>query len=190
MYFLILDWYQYLRVTHITAFAEKKEYRCYAMKKILYKKILVTHDGSELASKALPHAVAIARANDAEVLLLQVVRSVGQESALVGAPSIYPPIVTFGDTALETVKENKRRAKHQLEKIKAEFEANGVTHVNVYVEEGVGQDVITDIAKTEHCDLIVMSTHGRSGLGRVLLGSVADYVIRHAPCPVLVVRSR
>lgn len=156
------------------------------MKKITYKKILVTHDGSQLASAALPHAATLARMYNAEILLLQVVRSVEQEIAtttLVGI-GMYPVV---SDLSSDSVKEDKKQARHHLEKLTTELEAEGVGKIQIIVKEGSAEDVINKVAKTEHCDLIVMSTHGRSGLGRALLGSVTDYVIRHAHCPVLVV---
>lgn len=179
-------------MTRITAFQTEEDYIYYAMEKVVYRKILVTYDGSELASSAFSHAVALALACDAEALLLQVVNSVEQESALMSSPGIgiFPAVATAGSAAFIVVKENKRRAKQQLKKFKADFEASGVKNLKIYIEEGLAQDVIVDVAKMEHCDLIVMSTHGHSGLGRVLLGSVADHVIRHAICPVLVVHPK
>ncbi len=57
------------------------------------------------------------------------------------------------------------------------------------VRRGQPSDVICDFAEEEGADLIVMTTHGRSGLSRLLMGSVAEHVLRHAPCPVLTVRT-
>lgn len=152
------------------------------MKTVTYQKILVTHDGSELASSALPHAKSIAQMYNAEVILLRVV--VPLEVMPMAAnvdPGVYPLTV-------EAKKREKRDARSQLEKIRSDFEDNGIPNVITYVEEGLAQDVIIDIAKIEQCDMIVMSTHGRSGIIRTILGSVTDYVVRHSSCPVLVVR--
>ncbi|OAI53569.1 hypothetical protein AYO44_04030 [Planctomycetaceae bacterium SCGC AG-212-F19] len=56
------------------------------------------------------------------------------------------------------------------------------------LEEGVPAHVIARVAEETNCDLIVMGTHGRSGLSRLLMGSVAEQVVRHAPCPVLTIK--
>ena len=158
-----------------------------SMESIHYRKILVTHDGSDLASLALPHAVALAHHYGAEILLLHVITSIEQETAMMSSlDGDRYPFVGIQDSAQEAVKENKREAKHQLEKIKTELEKNDVK-VTLFVEEGAASSVIVDVARKEHCDLIVMATHGRSGLGRVLLGSVADHIIHHSPCPVMVI---
>ncbi|HRN95847.1 MAG TPA: universal stress protein [Candidatus Levybacteria bacterium] len=158
------------------------------MKNSMYNKILVTHDGSTLASMAIPHAVYMASAFNAEVILLYAVNSVAQETAVLHTHALYQ-LAAFENMAIETVKRNKKYALKTLEKVKREFEKGGVQKITVRVEEGPAQDVIRDIAKLEQCDLIVMATHGRSGLKRVLIGSVADDTVRHAQCPVLVIPS-
>ena len=61
-------------------------------------------------------------------------------------------------------------------------------HVRTAIIEGHAGTAIVDAAIAEHADVIVMATHGRGGLGRAFLGSVADHVVRHSPCPVLLVR--
>lgn len=161
-----------------------------AMKNLSYRRILVTNDGSTLAKSAFPHAISLALAAKAEVLLLQVINSVAQELEAMSDPAMgmNPPVVSYGNIAIELVKENQQKAILQMEKIKTEFLKAGIPKVTTYIMEGLAQDVIIDIARKKHCDLIVMSTHGRSGLGRVMLGSVTDHVIRHASCPILVVR--
>lgn len=160
------------------------------IKQIQYKKILVTHDGSKCASAVIPHAVSLANTFNAEIVLLQVVSSVPQEVSSMSTPGIgmYPPIERLGDEALKLVNGNKMRAKKQLETIKNELEEAGVLHVKVRVEEGLAQEIILYIAKKEKCDLIAMSTHGRTGIGKVLLGSVTEHVMHHAKCPVFIVR--
>jgi len=159
------------------------------MKSINYKKILVTHDGSNLASQAIPHVVALAQAFQAEILLLRVVNSVSQELTQ-RSPSNTPPIPTLYEAIIDIVKENKLVAKNQLVQIKKELENQGIKQVAIAVGEGLAQDVILNTAGTKNYDLIVMSTHGRSGFGRALLGSITDHVVRNAQCPVLVVRPK
>lgn len=156
------------------------------MEKKTYQKILLALDGSELASSAVPHAYSIAAMCNADIVLLRVIPSVAQ-TMLGLAPGEPPPVPDIAEAAFAIAKEAKKNAKHQLEKVKAELLKNGVKNVEVAVEEGYADTVIVDVAKQRNCELIVMSTHGRSVLGRAFLGSVADHVIRNAHCPVLVV---
>ncbi len=79
-----------------------------------------------------------------------------------------------------------RYALEQLDKRLAELEAAGVSARQVH-ENGRPDEVIVSLARREHADLIVIGTHGRSGLSHVLLGSVAERVLRQAPCPVMTV---
>ncbi len=159
------------------------------MKQVTYKKILVTHDGSVLASSVLPHAVAIAEAFDGEVLLLQVTESVYQNT-------LYTPITPYtasysSPQEYERVtKIEKNSAIKNLTKLKKELESSGILKVNTKVVEGNAGEEIVVFARKSKVDLIIMATHGRSGLGRVLLGSVADHVVRNAYCPVLLVHPK
>jgi universal stress protein A len=163
------------------------------MKKFRYKKILVPHDGSHFASSVLSHAVTLASLYNAEILLLRVVNSVEQEAIMLNPQNIGTnggPYPDSGTTAIElvgVVNEYKKRARYQLGKLKTELQKNGISNIKTSLQEGNAKDVILEVAKKEKCDLIALSTRGRSGLGRALLGSVADYVIRHAPCPILVI---
>lgn len=74
----------------------------------------------------------------------------------------------------------------ELDRLRSPDPAVTVTHL---ILEGDPAGVIVDVAREHGCDLIVMGTHGRSGLGRLVLGSVAEHVIRHAPCPVLTTKA-
>lgn len=159
------------------------------MKKISYRKILVTHDGSDLSLEAIPHALSLAKAYQSEVLLLHAVYSVKALTSMVGTADFFPPVIPLEDIA-KTVALLKKSARNALDNIKTDFEKNGVSKITSYIEEGDAANIISDVAKVEKCDLIVMATHGRSGLRRAMLGSVADYVVRHAQCPVLLVRAK
>jgi universal stress protein A len=159
------------------------------MKQVIYKKILVTHDGSKLASIALPHALSLAYGLNTQILLFRVIDPVEQEVVMVDPMGVVSAITT-GKTAVEVVEENEKMVFEQLKRIKEEMEGSGARKVDIKVTAGEADKEIIATAKQEHCDLIVMSTHGRSGLGRTLLGSVTDSVIRHSPCPVLVVRAQ
>lgn len=160
------------------------------MKKITFNKILVTHDGSRLASFALPYATEMARAFEAEIILLQAVNSVEEELAMLNAPGMYSQVAYTADFAEDIFRRNKKRAKRLLEDIKKRMEEEGVTNVIVSVEEGFAEEVILEVAKKENCDLIIMSSQGLSGFKRAILGSVTDHVVSNATCPVLVVHPK
>lgn len=164
------------------------------MKNITLQKFLVTLDGSKLASAAVPYANIMAARLDAELLLLRVVETVAQQTASLTPVTVPPAIASPGlnatKIARKIVKEKITKAKAELEGLKTSLEDNCVRKVSTIVKQGSASSTIVETAKRQKCDLIFISTHGRSGLGRALLGSVADYVIRHAPCPVLVVHPR
>lgn len=151
-----------------------------------YKKIMVPHDGSTFSSAALPHAFLLAHTFDAKLLLFRSVESVGQEMAALSPTGMMPASQTFGDIAVSIVRDIERAAKQQLKKLQVKLGEAGV-ETQVRVGHGWPGEEIVAAAKEENIDLIVMSTRGRSGIGRVMLGSVADYVVRHSPCPVLLI---
>lgn len=158
------------------------------MKEILYNKILVTHDGSRLASEAVPYAASLAAACGSEIILLNVTIAIGDTLAYIPTGELVPPMPIVTDE--RALKAAQKVALKQLQKVQSEFEKKGVSKVSMLIEQGNADSKIVDIAKRKHCDLIIMSSHGRSGLGRALLGSTADYVIHHATCPVMVVRPK
>jgi nucleotide-binding universal stress UspA family protein len=157
------------------------------MKEIRYNKILVTHDGSKLASLALPYARSIALACGSEIVLLHVTIALGETLAYVATGELAPPVAILTDE--KALKAAEKVAHDSLQKIKSELEKSGVSTITMVIEQGNAGKTIVDVAKKGHCDLVIMSSHGRSGLGRALLGSTADYAIHHAPCPVMIVRS-
>lgn len=154
-----------------------------------YKKLLVTHDGSECASAVLPHAVSMAIALNAEVLLLHVI---GPFTPSVRITSTYGiGVFTSPEideaAARELAKRARKTATKKLEEIKDELISAGIKKVHIKVEEGYAPELILYIAKEKNVDIIMMSTHGRTGLKKVLIGSVTEHVIHRATCPILVV---
>lgn len=143
----------------------------------MFKKILVPLDGSDAANQALPIAIRIAQYDNAEILLVR-------------APVLSKIPLTAGLEGMklfeETMAFRKQQCIHYLGYIR---QCNMYLNVpmNEYVAEGDPASVIVDAAESENIDLIVMTTHGRTGLRRWLMGSVTDKVLRHAPCPVLAV---
>jgi nucleotide-binding universal stress UspA family protein len=141
------------------------------------KQILVPVDFSDCSHKALQYGVSFARQFSAEVLLLHV---------LVTVPP--PPQMLVFDIETMHSKYHEDAAKHLS---KWRKEAISQASVKAVVREGLAahQEIV---AAAHECnsDLIVIGNHGRSGLSRMLTGSTAERVVRHAPCPVLVVRGR
>ncbi len=157
----------------------------------MYRKILLPLDGSELAHRAMRHAVEIGRLAGAEVVLLQVVDSEAQVIAQT-TPATIEPIPGTGSVSAEVVHEavaeQRRIAAANLEASAKTIRDAGVGSVSTELVEGAPGEAIVEAAKRLGCDLVVMATHGRSGLKRALLGSVADHVARNTPgIPVLLV---
>ncbi len=143
----------------------------------MYKHILCTLDGSPLAEKALPHALALAQAFQARLTLLRVVEMppvpIMPEAASVEI-NLLPYLMEDAQTYLNAKREEVRQTYPNTEAV---------------VMEGRAAETIADYAAEHDVDLIVMATHGRSGLSRLAFGSVADRVLRTAGCPVLLVRA-
>ena len=140
------------------------------------RKILVPFDFSEYSEKAFTWALAMAERWRARLLLLHVVP----------APS-YPPLLMgtyFNVAEFEASLRADAEARAQEFVTKTRGKA---IQVDTRVMLGEPFSDICRIAEEEKVDLIVMGSHGRTGLSHVLLGSVAERVVRHAPCPVLVV---
>lgn len=140
----------------------------------MYKRILVTLDRSEFAEQALVHAVAVAKAFGSTIELLSVVplpQAAGPDAGILFID--WDGEVAECEAYLAGVVSRLTE-----EGLKAESE----------IRRGEVTEEILRHAEEMHADLLVMSTHGRSGLGRWVYGSVADRVLRHAAVPVLLVR--
>ena len=138
--------------------------------------ILVPTDFSAYADQALEYAMALAQALQARLTLLHVFHlsplSVGD----------MPPAVL-----ITTLQEMETTAQQRMQATLARVHHAGL-HADSAIMEGIPLQTILDTAHARGVDLIVMGTHGRTGLTHVLMGSVAEKVVRLAPCPVLVVR--
>ncbi len=148
----------------------------------MYRKILVPLDGSELAEKVLPHAEAIARCMGAEIILFRNPVYAYEAAAGVASPYRRAPL-PLADEREEALKE----ATDYLNKVNFNLSMRGF-HVSTVVKEGACAEAIILFAREAGVDLIAMSTHGRSGLGRVVFGSVAEAVLHGAGKPVLLIR--
>jgi nucleotide-binding universal stress UspA family protein len=144
----------------------------------MYSKMLIPLDGSDLSERAIVDARNIAQGTDCELILVQVARSpLGKVPVAEGAP------IESERTALEVFS----TAQAYLEKVVSRLKQDGC-RTRFQVLEGDPADAIMDFADREKVDIIVMSTHGRSGLSRLLMGSVAEKVARETSYPVLLIK--
>lgn len=135
------------------------------------KKILVAFDGSKYSNEALREAVDMAKSSGAKLII-------------VSAVNINEEFETETPGLADKMTERTRRLLDKVaEKVSAKVEVEKEVHV------GDPYEIIVDVAKKKKADLIVMGSHGRTGLTRLLMGSVAAKVIGHAPCNVLVVKA-
>lgn len=151
----------------------------------MYKAILVPLDGSELSKSALPHACELTKAFNAHLILLFVVEPPSR--------AYYWATEPYGLMAAESAAEWEEKkeldmAEQFLRQTVDELKAQGVEAEYKIVEGDPGSE-ICDCAQALEADLIVMSTHGRSGIQRWVYGSVAEKVLRGAETPVLLVRA-
>jgi nucleotide-binding universal stress UspA family protein len=147
----------------------------------MYKKILVATDGSALSKKATSSAIAMAALTGAELVALKVVPR-------------YPQSYFEGGLAVQAAEVNrveKQWVDHGqtiVGAVQKAAEAKGVSTKAVTVKSDLISDAIIATAKKHGCDLIVMASHGRKGIKRVLLGSETQQVLTHTHIPVLVLR--
>lgn len=155
--------------------APKGEIKHPAQKAKPITRILFPTDFSETATKALNRAVALTEDFDAELFVLHVV-----DDSLV---------TTHVDQERKIILEELRR--HALEEMKKQLPPELLENFDTIgaVKRGEPGKEIAAYAETHNCDMIVMGSHGRTGVQRVLLGSVADKVVRQAKCPVFIERA-
>jgi nucleotide-binding universal stress UspA family protein len=138
----------------------------------MFKQLLIPLDRSPLSEQAVGRAAAIARATQASIDLLLVHEPFG-------VPADFPPASDADDFAAERV---------YLESVAAELRSGAAIHTTCAVLRGGASEMICERAKEIGANLIVMTSHARTGLDRLWLGSVADAVVRNATIPVLMLR--
>jgi universal stress protein A len=141
------------------------------------KRIVIATDFAESAEQALEYATELARTQGAELILLHV---------YVELPP-YPEVASAQVVAIH--EEQRRWVEAALDERARRARGAGLL-ARPLVRTGSPATMIARTAEEEGADMVVVGTHGRSGLDRLLLGSVAERVVRLAPCPVLVVKSR
>lgn len=147
----------------------------------MYQRILVATDGSTLSKKAVSSAIAMAALMQAELVALKVVPR-------------YPQSYFEGGLAVqasEITRVEKQWIEHGqaiVDAVQKTAESKGVKTKAVTVKSDLISDAIVATAKKHKCDLIVMASHGRRGIKRILLGSETQQVLTHSHIPVLVLR--
>lgn len=142
-----------------------------------YKKILIAVDDSAFSMKAAKAGFALAHAIKAMIGILYVVDKSKEVSN-----------TDLGMTPAQSQTILLREAEKTIEQYIKMY--NGIDKIFRFTPEGFPEQEILNIAKEWEADLIIMGTHGRSGLGRILTGSIAEYIIRHAEIPVMVIPPR
>ena len=143
-----------------------------------FKSILVVTDFSDLGNSAVPVAFRLAKDQGARVILAHVLEGSNVPSPLYASYTFVP--------TPEQMREAEARARTDLGALVPK-ELRAVPH-EIQVAPGTAATEVCRLAKDNGASLIVISSHGRSGVKHFLLGSVAERVVRHAPCPVLVMR--
>jgi nucleotide-binding universal stress UspA family protein len=143
----------------------------------MYRRILVPLDGSKVAEGVLPHAKSLAYSEGAELILLTVAANPTLDFA-------------FSDPGLaqSAVEEQEERSKKYMSKIESDLQAAGFK-TSTLLRIGSIAEVILEVAEELAVDVIAMSTHGRTGPARWLLGSIAERVVHNSKVPVLLIRA-
>jgi nucleotide-binding universal stress UspA family protein len=137
--------------------------------------ILVAHDFQDVSAVALDYALALAKPFGARVTVVH-----AYDISAIGAPEVLV-------LATDWIKQIAMMAQEALDKVVTAARETGVS-VEPQLREGAAWRQVEAVAKEQNVDLVVVGSHGRRGVSRALLGSVAEKVVRTAPCPVLVVR--
>jgi len=147
----------------------------------MYEKILVATDGSPLSKTAVNNAISLAALCQAELVVIKVVPQ-------------YPQSYFEGGLALQASEVGRieqqwaEEGQAVVDEVRKDAELKGVTTTALTVKSDIVSDAIIATAKKHQCDLIVMASHGRKGVKRLLLGSETQQVLTHSHIPVLVLR--
>jgi nucleotide-binding universal stress UspA family protein len=147
----------------------------------MYQRILIATDGSRLSRRAVSQGIALAKSFGATVVAFH--NKAPYPTIYYGEPVMIPP-----STERQFERETQKLAEKYLSEVATQAQKAGVECKGVSASGVSPADAIIRTAKTEKCDLIVMASHGRKGLSRVLLGSETSAVLTHSKIPVLVTR--
>lgn len=152
------------------------------------KKVLIAMDYDLTAQKIAETGHAFARAMNAQAVLLHVTSDYVYYSSLDYSPILgYDSFSNLGTLQTETVEELHKAAENYLQTTKSHL---GDDTIETIVKDGDFGDVILETAKELNVDVIVMGTHGRRGLDKMLMGSVAEKVLRHSPVPLFIIPTK
>ncbi len=148
----------------------------------MYTNILIATDGSDLAGKAVAHGLSLAKLANAQVTFVTATSNwSATEMAELAEQGVKEPVEDY-----------ERKVASWANKVLAaaaqSASAAGLQCASIHARDKPAADGIVETARAKGCDLIVMSSHGRGGIGRVLLGSVASKVVALSPVPVLICR--
>jgi nucleotide-binding universal stress UspA family protein len=145
----------------------------------MFRRIVHPSDFSPASRRAFKKAVELARMSHAGLAVVHVL------PVLPLIPDVYVAATTYD----ELLRGQRSAARKQLDRLVASAKAAGTRATGILVDVGVPAERIARLAKSRHADLIVMGTHGRTGVRRALLGSVAARVVAIAGCPVMTVHA-
>lgn len=150
----------------------------------IYAHILVALDGSDVAEAVLPHVVVLARAFGSKVTLVRATSpAVLIPESAAGAMTPAGPMLDPGPL----LEAEQQETRVYLEMVAERLRGEGLA-VETVCSVGQPTAVVVELATQRHADLIALTSHGRGGMSRIFFGSVADRILRHAPCPAIVVR--
>ena len=148
----------------------------------MYKNILIATDGSELANKAVKEGLALAKALNAPVKIVSVTEPLSDSEIAARIDDIENYKIWIEESVLED------SAQKMLSSAASIAKDMGLTCETIHVPAKHPADGIIETAENNECDLIIMASHGRRGVKKILLGSVANEVIVHSTVPVLIFR--
>jgi universal stress protein A len=158
-----------------------------------FKKILCPVDLSTFSFNALRLAVQIAQSSNATVYVLHVIDNPYDDLYMSPITQADPTMLAlYGDEPLRQSRILKATMEHSQVMLKQFCHdlVEKAPKARYVIESGNPFEKILDVAEARKIDLIVLATHGRTGIKRLIIGNVAEKVVRHAPCPVLTVRTR
>lgn len=148
----------------------------------MYNHILISTDGSDVAQKGVDHGLSLAKSLRGRATIIMVTEIF----------PIYPPTDVSGTWVLDETARYRAGQKEIAQKVLAAAEAAakklGVPADTVHIPDAYPAEAIVELAKARDCSLIVMASHGRRGLRKLMLGSQTSEVLANSPVPVLVVR--
>ena len=154
------------------------------------RNVMVPLDGSPLAEQVLPHVMPLAQARGLNVILVRVTPSAEEYHRYMNQQMVSAAATVYSGPYEVFAKEADAQAMQYLHDVKERLTQQGALSVDDRLVRGHAADAILDLINEVPDSLVALTTHGRSGVGRWVLGSVADRLIRHSKKPVLVVRAK